>query len=79
MDDAVDAAFLSGDDGDDVAVFANGDEIFLQRAVAAVGAQEMFERFLNALSAGVRYRGGCGRARRWRHRQASHREEKLAA
>ena len=48
VNDAVDAAFLSGDDGHDVAVFADGDEVFLERAIGAMRAQESFERFLDA-------------------------------
>ncbi len=44
VDDAIHFALLAGDDGNDEAVVANGDEVLAQGAVAAMGAEERFER-----------------------------------
>ena len=43
-------AFAAGDDGDDETIVANGDEIFLQRAVFVMGSEETFEGFLNQVA-----------------------------
>ena len=48
VDDAGEFAALAGDDGDDEAVVADGDVFFLQHTFVAVGAEEAFERILNA-------------------------------
>ena len=50
VDDSVDAAFAAGDNRDYKTVVADGDEIFLQRAVGLMGAQEAFERVLDGLA-----------------------------
>ena len=49
VDHAVELAPLSGDDRDDEALVADGDELLLEDAFLAVGAQEALERFLNGL------------------------------
>ena len=50
VDHAVDAPLAAGDYGDDEAIVADGDEVFLQRAVCMMGAQEAFERMLDRVA-----------------------------
>ncbi len=47
---AIDAALAAGDYGHHEAVVADGDEVFLQRAVRMMRAQEAFERMLDCLA-----------------------------
>ena len=47
MDNAIDAAFVSSNDGHNIAIFTDCDKVFLQSAVGAMGADETVERFLD--------------------------------
>ena len=49
VDHAIDLAALSGDHRDHEALVADGDELLLQHAFLAVGAQEALQRFLDRL------------------------------
>src|SRR5512143_880613 len=47
---AIHAPLAAGDDGNHEAVIADGDEIFLERAVRMMRAQKAFERMLDSLA-----------------------------
>jgi hypothetical protein len=53
VDDAGDFGALAGDEGDDEAVVADGDEVVLEDAVVFVGAEEFFEGVLDGVALAV--------------------------
>ena len=57
VDHAVQFAALPGDHRHHEALVADGDELLLQDALFAMGAQKALERFLNGASSGARCRG----------------------
>ena len=73
VDHAIDLAALSGDHRNHEALVADGDELLLQDALLAVGAQEALERFLNGLLLALDIAAQAMRARRWRDRPRCHR------
>ena len=53
MDDAGDLRLLAGDEGDDEAFGADGDEVVLEDAVVFVLAEELLERLLDEVALAV--------------------------
>ncbi len=73
VNDAIQLAALPGDDGNDEALVADGDEFLLQHAIFAVGASGSVPANSGWISSGARCRGAGGRGRRWRYRRRCHR------
>ena len=67
---AIHAPLAARDHGHHEAVVADGDEIFLQRAVFVMRAQEALERFLDQMALLLAHRAAGAPARRWHGRPA---------